>query len=365
MALGANLQRYSMRLEAMRQQPRPRRKQPLLVAGVALFTGSGVLLSLPLIFAPQSLLSPIGVIIFVANAAFARCLNGERFSLRVDGLYLTGIVIGVVTCVLSAPKETSGYTIDELIALCGQPLFIGFMSALCTAIVALLTARRFLLKRMAHTRRPLAADEPRPVEETGGWAPLALAFCLGSLAGCLGGLNITATKSIFSLIQGTWQQSGFVAVILSPATWLIGLGLLATYITQISCTTDGLARCAATVFIPVQTVTEESIATLGGLLYFREFTQFTPRSAAFFVAGMCLSIACVARLTAVRIQRDGDGALYTPAVAADTPDKQPGTVDSDLETPKDRTDDSSPPSRTTIVPAGRHSPEDPRRSFLW
>ena len=81
MALGANLQRYSMRLEEMSMREfgtsRTKTRQPLLVLGVALFTGSGICLSIPLIFAPQSLLSPCGVIIFVANAIFAHRLNGE------------------------------------------------------------------------------------------------------------------------------------------------------------------------------------------------------------------------------------------------------------------------------------------------
>ena len=378
MALGANLQRFSMRRELTFENPRPKQKQPYLVLGVVLFTGSGVMLSIPLIFAPQSLLSPIGVSIFVANAAFAHCLNGERFSCASDGLYLGGVTAGVITCVITAPKETSGLTVDQMIALCAEPLFIGFMVTLVCVIFFLVVVRPSLIKGVqvapvdlraevggagninsgcgdgsggrsdigesslgpasnsstperptdslqaalhsvgasdsdaianGSTSNGIAAAANSAVHGTAAAstrAHVALAGCVGSLAGCLGGLNITVTKSIFSLIEGTWVKSGFVAVLISPGTWVIGIGLLCTYVAQIRMTTDGLERCPAMIFVPVQTVTEETVATLGGLIYFREFTQFTTTTAIAFFCGISLSVMSVISLTAVRIKRSSD-----------------------------------------------------------
>ena len=130
-------------------------------------------------------------------------------------------------------------------------------------------------------------------------------MCLGGLAGCLGGLNITATKSILSLIIGTWEAAGFVAVLVSPAAWLIGLALLLTYASQIRRTTDGLEQCPAMIFVPVQTVTEETVAMLGGLLYFQEYRQLSLSSGALFACGLLISTASVVMLTAERVSRSG------------------------------------------------------------
>lgn len=330
MALGANLQRFSMQREAAREFPRPRSQQPLLITGVVLFTVSGVLLSVPLIFAPQSLLSPCGVIIFIANAVFASCLNNERFEWRSDGMSLAGIAVGVVLCVIAAPKQTSSLTSSELIALCAQPLFISFMLLLIGVIISLFLVSRKLVNQLASpecyrsssfsspairsrtksessdspptlTTPPVHAAEPDPRAHT----TFVLSLCMGGLAGCLGGLNITATKSILSLIVGTWQAEGFVAVLLSPAAWLIGFGLLFTYAAQIRRTTDGLEQCPAMIFVPVQTVTEENVAILGGLLYFQEYRQLSLSSAALFALGVVLAVGCVVRLTATRIRRSG------------------------------------------------------------
>ena len=299
MALGANLQRYSMRREAAAEHPRRKMRQPLLVLGVVLFAGSGICLSVPLIFAPQSLLSPCGVIIFVANAIFATCLNGETFLWRRDGVCLVGVTAGVIMCVFAAPKESHGHTTDELIELLKQPPFIVFMSLLLSAIIFLLVSRW----------RLIAAIDTTEGNRVSPRTQVALAGCLGTLAGCLGGLNITCTKSIFSLIQGTFETSGVVGVLTSPATWFIGISLGLTYVSQIRATTDGLQRCVVSIFVPVQTVTEESIATLGGLIYFREFMQFDVVRATLFAVGMTISITSVTLLTALRIRRDGLGTI--------------------------------------------------------
>ena len=49
------------------------------------------------------------------------------------------------------------------------------------------------------------------------------------------------------------------------------------------------------------------MATLGGLIYFREYTQLDRLTAPLFASGLALSISCVAALTTYRVRRDGIG----------------------------------------------------------
>lgn len=57
-------------------------------------------------------------------------------------------------------------------------------------------------------------------------------------------------------------QHGFVAVLVDPAAWFIGLGVAATYVAQIRCTTDGLERCPAMVFVPERCFHRSSVLHL-------------------------------------------------------------------------------------------------------
>eukprot|EP00658_Telonema_sp_P-2_P008284 TRINITY_DN13109_c0_g1_i4.p1 TRINITY_DN13109_c0_g1~~TRINITY_DN13109_c0_g1_i4.p1 ORF type:complete len:147 (+),score=37.64 TRINITY_DN13109_c0_g1_i4:320-760(+) len=110
MALGGNLQRYSMLQEWNKpdEHQRSKMKQPILVLGIVLFVVSGLFLSAALLFAPMSILGPCGVVFLVANAGFAHRLNGERFVWAEDGICSVLIMAGVITCIVAAPKTEDG-----------------------------------------------------------------------------------------------------------------------------------------------------------------------------------------------------------------------------------------------------------------
>jgi len=294
MALGANLQRYSMRreLEKPEEDRLPLKKQRLLYMGVIVYAGSGILLSTALIFASPTLLSPCGTIIFVANAFFATKLNKEPFSWRLDGGCIFMIICGSIAVVLSAPKDDDDFDTEKLIWLCKQPSFISFLVVLMLLILAMWKAERLLGCR----GRDVQASR---------WKRSALHISRGALAGGLGALNITFTKSIFSLIQGQIDSGGFVSVLKSPLLWVVGLLLAGSYVAQMTATTKGLKRTPAMVFVPAQSVTEETCAGLGGLFYFQDYLKFTPVRAVVYTFGVAATIAAVVLLARIQIARQG------------------------------------------------------------
>ena len=162
-ALGMNMQRLAAaRAAAAQPDPalRPKlRKSKLWVTGFALMAGAGLFCSLGksytffrprlgahfahvsrpfppfqfdragLIFASQSLIAPLILLIFVANPIFAHTLNGEAFEWRTDGVLTMLIMAGVLGCVLVAPQEHCKLSHSEYISLLEEPTFIGNLTS--------------------------------------------------------------------------------------------------------------------------------------------------------------------------------------------------------------------------------------------
>ncbi len=292
MALGANLQRFSMQRELKKSEDErvPMKKQRLLYLGVVLYAGSGVLLSTALIFASPTLLSPCGTIIFVANAFFATKLNKEPFSWRKDGACIGLIILGSIAVVLSAPKTGDGdLTNDKLIWLCQQPSFIIFLSCLFAFVILMWRAPR-ILKRSGGTDVP-------------GWRRNAMYISRGALAGSLGACNITFTKSLFSLFGGEISKGGIVAVLKDPFMWFLGLVLAVFYVSQMTATTRGLKVTPAMIFVPTQSVVEETGAALGGLFYYQDYTRFTLPKGIVYAMGVLCTVTAVIMLARLQIAR--------------------------------------------------------------
>lgn len=210
-------------------------------------------------------------------------------------------MLGVLVCVLAAPKQEKGqgsdvvrtYTQQELLNRYHQPTFIIFI-----LIVMVVVASAYAMKERVLRR---AEGDWSRVRDDAGKLTLNLAF--GIMAGTLGGFNITLTKSIFQVMGGQWEDGGEDALLSSFLCWTLGISLVFTFCFQILCVIDGLEKCAALVVVPVQSVAEESCATLGGLLYFQDYTQFTAPSAVAYAFGDLLAIISVVALVRIRVRR--------------------------------------------------------------
>lgn len=226
MSFGANLQRYSMRTEEQKAPAdrRPKKKQPLLKLGIIAYTGSGIFLSVALIFANPTLLAPCGTIIFVSNCFFAHWMNKEPFDLLHDGSCIFFIVLGTLMVVFSAPKVNAKFTNCELIEMCKEPPFILFLASVLFLVVLCASLPRLATANNAGSSLSAVYDEedstsPPPQEESTsrkGIKLLVVNVSYGCLAGALGGLNITLTKSIFSLIIGELEADGIGGALTSP-----------------------------------------------------------------------------------------------------------------------------------------------------
>mmetsp|Transcript_30714 Transcript_30714/g.46484 ORF Transcript_30714/g.46484 Transcript_30714/m.46484 type:complete len:494 (+) Transcript_30714:449-1930(+) len=302
-SLGANLQRLSVCREQRRKEEAegsdlpytavPKRHQRLWMAGFLMFVFAGIGMSAALFFASQTMLAPLQLFLFLFNAIFANVINKEVFHwLGLDGLATLLVMVGVVMAVIAAPKVNHEYSDDEMLQLMITPGFISFVVFVASFIFALHFSKIKILNNCNH--------DPTTIQHS--YLKTLLNMSYGALAGAFGGLNVTLTKTVFSLIVGQVENEGIIGLFTSPLLYCVAFFLVLTYILQIVVTVSGLEVTSAIIVISAHAVTEEVVATLGGILYFQDYVHFTTWSTIVFVLGTLLAIAAVILLSHLRLQ---------------------------------------------------------------
>jgi len=193
------------------------------------------------------------------------------------------IMSGVLIIVITAPKHTEDYTGDEVLELFQAPSFFVFISLTVSFIVGIFLARRGIHKEAGWDSNNITVP----------WKITVFNLSFGALAGSLGGLNVTLTKTCFSLIVGEFEDNGVVGILSSPVLWCVNVVLVTTYILQMKSNVDGLAQCSAMIVISTHCVSEEVVAILGGVLWFQDYKQFDT------VAAICVPLGNVIAVIAV------------------------------------------------------------------
>mmetsp|Transcript_30719 Transcript_30719/g.46491 ORF Transcript_30719/g.46491 Transcript_30719/m.46491 type:complete len:482 (+) Transcript_30719:461-1906(+) len=318
-SLGANLQRLSVCREQRRKEEVegsglpytavPKRHQRLWMAGFLMFVFAGIGMSAALFFASQTMLAPLQLFLFLFNAIFANVINKEVFHwLGLDGLATFLVMVGVVMAVIAAPKVNHEYSDDEMLELMITPGFISFVVFAAFFIFALHFSKIKILNNCNHN--------PATIQHSSLKTVLNMSY--GALAGAFGGLNVTLTKTVFSLIVGQVEDEGVVGLFTSPLLYGVAFFLVLTYVLQIVVTVSGLEVTSAIIVISAHAVTEEVVATLGGILYFQDYVHFAAWSTIVFVLGTLLAIAAVILLSHLRLQYI-DHPSSTPSHTPQTP----------------------------------------------
>ncbi|KAF1336561.1 Magnesium transporter nipa2, partial [Globisporangium splendens] len=139
--MGVNMQKYSFMIEAKRcvNMKRGYFCQPLWVLGLGLVVGGSGLDFVALGFLPQSLATPVGGSAMVANVVFASLFLKEKFS-RTDAMGTTLVLAGICIVAAFAEKESGCYTVNQLVSLYQEPLFVMYcvlMGVSCIGLYAL------------------------------------------------------------------------------------------------------------------------------------------------------------------------------------------------------------------------------------
>lgn len=289
-ALGANLQRLSVTKNEKlpEDQRRKNTKRKLWWTGLLTFIGSTILMSVSLFFANTTIISPMQLFLLVFNAVFAYFINKERFERR-DFLALFAVLVGVGLCVAGAPTTNRDYDQDEMIDLMKQPTFITFM-CVTVALTALIWIWQWVTLRAEM--------------ELSKFRSSCLNISYGFLAGIVGGINITTSKSTFSLLTGEWGDCGIVCVLKSPVFWCFAILLIIGSILQFYFIAKGLNATSAVIVVSTQAVVQQVTASLGGILCFESYKDFETWMWPLYIIGDIIAVIAVIFLAHFRVQQE-------------------------------------------------------------
>jgi len=354
-ALGANMQRLSANLKRLSDLGYPTSSDParLMSTGLFIFAAGGIVGSISLIFASESLIAPLILMLFLWNPIFASVINDEPFSFRTDGVCTLLVMVGIALVEGYVPHNSGTYKTAHIEWLFRQMSFIGYLVALVSFIaivwywqhkwegrVQLYTesagpqarAPSLALSDEAALAQPKAAallERPAGDGEKGdgdgdkgGGAPAEYVprnsftshfvhLSYGTLAGAMGGLNVTFTKTIFDTIVANWNRGadtgdgwlkGMEFIFSYWLTYLLGAIVIVSYVVELKLTSRGLSRVHAMIFLPTFAVVEQISVTMGGMLFFQDYRDFETHQAFLFAFGNFIALCAVIAMAYLRLQ---------------------------------------------------------------
>jgi len=281
MALGVNLQKYSLNTQSKIEKQLPKFKQKYWMLGLVFYISSGIMLSIALLFASQSQLSPLMSMVLVSNVVFAHFLLGENIS-KIDALGILIIIVGLCITTTTAPRAENILSKEELIDLYTHALFICYVALIVAMIVSLYFLKCFFEKRNHESEQ----------RELKIWRAYGITFA--ALAGCFGGLCVTFMKSATTIIVEEANEGGFVGLVSSWLMWILIAVLGTTWVFQLYWLNKGLEKFPVIFIVSIEAIVNEFVAVLGGTLYFEEYKMFSALTGTLFGFGLVLGMTGVA-----------------------------------------------------------------------
>lgn len=271
-SIGINLQKYSLRHEAILTAKRSSFRQPIWVLGFILICFGSLMDFVAFGMAPQTLLAPLAALSLVWNLLIAPIFHDETITR--ENLAATGIIFGGVTItVIFAGHSTPNYSLDDLLQMYQKPVMYIYIG--CVVL---------FLWVMFETKSR--------IERTGlGENGMYHVVCYGGIAGTLGGQSVLLAKSTVELIKTEiWWDHDNYAAFQQYQTYLIIGGMITCLISQIVILNGGLERFDALLMIPVYQSFWILSSVLGGILYFEEYHNMTWLQLSMFTIGGAVTL---------------------------------------------------------------------------
>jgi hypothetical protein len=269
-------------------------QSPVWVIGTVIFVTGSLLNFAAFAFAPQSILASLEGIQFVTNVAFGRLVLGSHITnMMYFGTFIT--IVGVVLTVLSASVVgTLEATVNDLLVLWTNPLWLLYLLMCCGAGVAL---------HVTHVAYEKAALAGKPYPNSDYVLPITYA----TFSALFGTFSVVLAKILSELL--TLQLEFGVPIFYGADAWF-------TYVTLIAWITfagiwlyrmnEALGLYDPLFIIPLLQVNFILFAIISGGIYFKEFSYFGPVNVIGFCLGVILLILGIF--------------LLSPPIAIDTED---------------------------------------------
>jgi hypothetical protein len=257
-------------------------KDPRWLIGMGSVIVGSILDLVSYVFAPMSLLAPLGAMTLVVNLFVAPCMLGEQLT-RYDVVITIIILSGTVIAVVFGSKSNVSYTSRELERLYTQTLFIVYI---CITGFLVICALTFLIYIYRRTKANKSSVSERQLK--------AEAFLYPALAGVCGAHSALFAKSATELVSESISGNNQFDQPL-PYFFILFLGFL--LVMQMKFLNNGLARADALYIVPIYQVVWVVMNAVVGMTYFRDFTSMSDLSAALFAVGIFITSVGVGLLS--------------------------------------------------------------------
>lgn len=269
---GVNLQKYAhMKRKRVPIKERPNLvRSPWWAIGILSVMFGALLDFIALLFAPQSLVSPLGSTTLIANVVFAKLLLNEKTT-RTDRWATFGVLSGMILATYAAGRPGEDHSLGEMIQLLYRPTFLVYlaiMGTLCSGI--LLTI--FFTKKRATSVRQLRNSRVIPV----GYA---------SVAGIIGAQTVLLAKMTGQMILETITGE-YVHPHKHFATYAILVAFVVTIFVQIHLQNLGFKDYDALLIFPIFQISWTVASTVGGLIVFEEYQQLNTDQTGMFALAL-------------------------------------------------------------------------------
>lgn len=256
-------------------------RQTMWRAGLGLVTAGSILDFIALIFAPQSLIAPLGSLTLVSNTFLAPILLGETIRLR-DLLATAAIVAGSILAVVFADHGDAMYDTIQLFQFFETKQFGLYALVITLAVCGLEAAKRFLTQMRLMQPRLYTSSSYSHLHR----------FTYASLAGIIGAQSVLFAKCAGQLLVNWLSGSNIFSYI---QTYVLILGLVLSIFFQISLLNSGLKLFEALYIVPVFQSFWILVSVTGGMIVFEEYRNVfdDPSSGILFPFGVIITIGGV------------------------------------------------------------------------
>ena len=221
---------------------RPPYFQPIWLIGLSVIVLDGIGDFIFIGMAPQSLLVPLGALSLGFNCLLAPFFHNEVIT---RGILLSTAIVycGTIVTVLYAPKENEDYTLMNLRDFATTVEFLWF--ELFNVCFLTITYGLGTMKGFG-----------------------AGMYC--ALAGCFGGQTLLLAKCLSELLLNALFHDDWVDWKISPAPYLMAMGMVGTLVTQLHFLNTGLHKFEALRVGPLYQCFFICFGITGGLIFFQE-----------------------------------------------------------------------------------------------
>ncbi|KAF8241918.1 hypothetical protein K440DRAFT_608022 [Wilcoxina mikolae CBS 423.85] len=277
-SLGLTLQRKSHLLEDDAVSHRPPHRRRRWQARMFLFIVSNILgSSIQITTLPLVILSPLQASGLVFNSVCATLILSEPFT-RFSLIGTILVCVGATFIAAFGALKEPAHTLDELLELLERKPFLLWIGAQVILVISILIAAKISLVIFPRTKNTIRMKMLRGIS-------------YGAVSGILSADCLLLAKSASELLVRTivdrtnqfnrWQS------------WAILLGLAFLALTQLFYLHRGLKICSTSILYPLVFCVYNIIATLDGLLYYRQASRLSAVHSGLIALGVLILLSGV------------------------------------------------------------------------